>query len=144
MRNIEVKEAYCLLNMRRIILVASLLAVIGLAGSSILELLEQRSVNTAKSCFDVGGSLAEELLVTVRDFVDKCEVPKVPDIDGDILGKYLDYDIINDQLTCKKNAPEKCRASVQEFGRVLDKIWHTNPSVCEDYELLKAFVVSCN
>ena len=129
--------------MRRIILLASLLAVTQLAGSSILERFQQRSVKTAKTCLDVGGSLGEELRIADHNLVVKCEVPDVPDLD---FGKYLDYDIMDDQLTCKQNAPGRCKASVREYGKVLDKIWRTvsDPSVCEDYEFLKTFVMSCN
>ena len=126
--------------MRRIILLASLLAVTQLAGSSILERFQQRSVKTAKTCLDVGGSLGEELRIADHNLVVKCELPDFG------FGKYLDYDILDDQLTCKQNAPGRCKASVREYGKVLDKIWRTvsDPSVCEDYEFLKTFVMSCN
>ena len=72
----------------------------------------------------------------------KCEILE----DGLDIGKYLDYDPITDYVTCKQNAPETCKASVQELGRVWHKVWSSvpDPTVCKFYEYVTALVKSCN
>ena len=142
MKSIEVRQAYFVLSMRLIILVASLLAVIELAGSSILDRLEQHRVNTKKECVENGSALEHEIFESIDEMSLKCEIPK----DGHDMGKYLDYDPNTDQVTCKQNAIEKCKASVQELGRVWNKVWISvpDPTICEGYGIVNTFVKSCN
>ena len=134
MKSIEIRQAYCVLNMRLIILVASSLAVIQLAESSILGRLEQHRVNTMKECVEGGSALADELEESFIDILIQCS-------DVDEIGKYLDLD----QLTCKRNAPEKCKASVQDWGKVWQKVWNSvpDPTICYEYEDVNKFVNSC-
>ena len=133
------------LNMRRIILVASLLAVMESAGSSILDRLEQHRVNTKRACVESGSALEHEIFEAVGETLLKCEVPK----DGHDMGKYLDQDPITDQVTCKQNAIEKCKASVQDWGKVWQKVWDSvpAPTICFEYvamyEYVNTFVKSC-
>ena len=131
--------------MRLIILVASLLAVIELAGSSILDRLEQHRVNTKKECVEDGSALEHEIFESIDEMSLKCEIPK----DGHDMGKYLDYDPNTDQVTCKQNAIEKCKASVQDWGKVWQKVWNSvpDPTICFEYaamyEYVNTFVKSC-
>ena len=129
------------LNVRRIILVASFLAVIELAESSILERLEQHRVNIKKVCVESGSAVEHEIVEAVGETLLKCEVPK----DGHGMGKYLDHDPITDQVTCKPNAVEKCKASVQDWGKVWQKVWNSvpDPTICYMYEYVITFVNSC-
>ena len=122
--------------MRRIILVASLLVVIELAGSSILNRVEQHRVNTIKQCVEVESAFYYQLDESTNDIWLKCYHPE----------EYLDYDLITDHLTCKQNAPEKCKASVQELGRVWHKVWPSvrDPTICKEYEFVDTLVTSCN
>ena len=123
--------------MRGIILVASLLVVIELAGSSILDRVEQKRINTLKQCsVEVGSALYDELDEATNDLWFKC-----------VLGKdYLHYDPITDRDTCKPNASDKCKASVQEVGRVYNKVWLSvpDPTICQMYEFVNTLVESCN
>ena len=141
MRSIEVKQAHCVLNMGRVILVASLLAVIELAGSSMLDRLEQHRVNTKKVCVEDESALEHEIFEAGKEILLKCQVPK----DGHDLGKYLDRDPITGQVTCKQNAIEKCKASVQDWGKVWQKVWNSvpDPTICYMYEYVITFVNSC-
>ena len=129
--------------MRRVVLVASVLAVLELAESSILNRVEQHRVNTKKLCFEEGSALSYELEKSTKELMLKC-------LDDDEFGKYLDFEIDFDtmigQLTCKQNAPEKVKASVQEWGRLWHKVWISvpDPTICETYEFVNTFVKSCN
>ena len=127
--------------MRRIILVASLLAVIELAGSSILNHVGQHRVNTKKVCVEEGSALKYELDESIEEVCLKCEILE----DGLDIGKYLDYDPITDYVTCKQNAPEKCKAAVQELGTVWNRVWLSvpDPTTCEEYEYVNTLVKSC-
>ena len=132
--------------MRRIILVASFLAVIELAGSSFLERLEQRSVKTIKNCVPLGSNLEYELGESYDKVLTSCEIPDNDD-DHD-WGKYIVYDSRFDFIKCNfpKYTPEICLTAVQDFGLVWDKIWDkiSDPTVCEDYEFWNIFIRSCN
>ena len=132
--------------MKLIVLMMSVIAFDELAGASISNRLEQLRINLIEKCMEESDSdpdhlrkLGYELDKSINDMWLECEVPED---DGDDIGKYLELDLLTDQLTCRQNIVEKCETSVQKMAHVYLEAYFV-VTMCDDWKFWITFFESC-